>query len=403
MNRITIIGLHAGDPEAISAAMRHHIYGAELLVGGKRHLAQFPDYRGETLAITNNIETILDQLTSAREAGSRCVVLASGDPLFYGMGGTLRRRFPPEALEIFPAPASFQLAFAAVGESWQDARLLSAHGRPLPPVISQARQAKKVAILTDSKCTPALIAQELIEQGVDPISRCVVCENLGRDDQRVKELMLQDCPDSFFGPLNVFLIWPLLLDPYPRSGIPDHLYQTEKQQITKREIRLLTLGELQLGPQEVLWDIGAGSGAVSIEAGRSQPSAQVFAVEKRPIFCDHIRRNLAHMPAPNVDLFEGEAPSACHTWPTPQAIFIGGSGGKLAEIITLSKERLADGGRLVLNLATLENLNIARKHLPSAKISQIQVGRGRPIQEMIRFEALNPIFMVTWTKRTGEF
>lgn len=398
MSRITVIGLHTGNRAILSSALQQHIDAADLLVGGKRHLAQFPSFSGETLSITNNIEAVFERLEVALQNGERSVVLASGDPLFFGMGGTLRRRFKPEQLEIYPAPSSFQLAFAAMGEWWQDATLLSAHGRPLERVIAQIRQSKKAAILTDNRHTPAVIARELIENGVDPISRCAVCENMGQKNETVKELMLQDCVEAHFAPLNVMLVWPLLTDAYPTIGIPDHLYRTEKQQITKREVRLLTLAELELSPDQIMWDIGAGSGAVSIEAGRMAPGAMIYAVEKRAIFCNHIRSNLANIPAPNVQLHEGMAPLTCRDWPDPDAIFVGGSGGYLNEIIGMAKARLKAGGRLVLNMATLENLLIARQHLPDATVNQIQIGKGQPIQEMLRFEALNPVFMVKWRK-----
>jgi len=156
------------------------------------------------------------------------------------------------------------------------------------------------------------------------------------------------------------------------------------------------LAELQLEPNGVLWDIGAGSGSVGIEAALGQPSAQVYAVEKRAEFVEHMHENLRRFPAARVNVTEGSAPDVCAEWPDPSAIFVGGSGGRLAEIISVAQSRLQIGGRLVINLATLENLQTARDLLPDARVSQVQISRGVPIAKMTRFDALNPVFMVVW-------
>jgi precorrin-6Y C5,15-methyltransferase (decarboxylating) len=181
-------------------------------------------------------------------------------------------------------------------------------------------------------------------------------------------------------------------------GLPDAAFSAEAGLITKREVRLLSLAELALGPGEVLWDIGAGSGSVGIEAARAQPSATVYAVERREALCEHIRENLRRFPAPNLHLIHGEAPDACAALPAPDAIFIGGSGGRLGALLDLARQRLRPGGRLALNLVTLDRLSEARQHVPEARLYQVQINRGAPIQDDLRLEALNPVFVVTWVK-----
>jgi len=181
-------------------------------------------------------------------------------------------------------------------------------------------------------------------------------------------------------------------------GLPDDAFATTGGQITKREVRLLSLAELALRAGDVLWDIGAGSGAVSIEAGRSQPASQVHAVERRTEFCAHFNENLRRFPAPNVKLTRGNAPEVCSAWPDPNAVFIGGSGGYLSTILDTVRSRLRPGGRLVMNFATVDNLHIAIQALPGARVTQIQVSRGVPVQSMLRLQALNPVFLVTWRK-----
>ncbi len=178
-------------------------------------------------------------------------------------------------------------------------------------------------------------------------------------------------------------------------GLPDDAFSTTGGLITRRELRLLTLAELALAPHEVLWDIGAGSGAVGIEAARAQPTATVYAIERRPLMCQHIGENLCRFPAPNLHLIEGSAPAACADLPAPHAVFLGGSGGELSAIVELVQQRLLPAGRLVINLVTLEHLALLQRLLPDARIVQVQINYGVPIQQMTRFEANNPVFMAT--------
>jgi precorrin-6Y C5,15-methyltransferase (decarboxylating) len=394
--------MHNSDPQSLPVALRERIMAADLLAGGRRHLRGFPDFAGTTFPITSAIDPLIERLQQALAGGERAVVLASGDPLFYGIGSSLCHALPAEALEIIPAPTACQMAFAALAEPWHDAALLSAHARPLQEVIAGVRQASKAAILTDNRQTPSVIAWALLAAGMPPTTACAVCANLGQPDQQIIRTDLAQAADASFAPLNVFVVWPgetsageQVASSHP-PGLPDAAFATSAGLITKREVRLLSLAELALGPGEVLWDIGAGSGAVGIEAARAQPTAQVYAVEQRPALCEHIRENLRRFPAPNLHLVAGSAPEACAAWPRPHAVFIGGSGGNLAAIIELAQQRLYPGGRLVINLVTLENLQTVRTLLPTARVVQMQVNVGTPIGAMLRFEGQNPVFVVTW-------
>ncbi len=396
---ITIIGMN-GDADSLPAAHRAEISRADVLVGGKRHLAHFGTFSGEKITIAGKMDALAARLKMARRQGVRVVVLASGDPLFYGIGGTLRRYFPPDALRLFPAPTAFQLAFAALGEPWHDAALLSAHARPPETVIPQILAAEKAAILTDKTNTPAAIAARLLAVGLPADTPCAVCENLGRADERIIRTTLDAARRQTFAPLNVLVVWnptppPAAIPP----GLPDDAFSLWRGQITKREIRLLALAELALQPGEVLWDIGAGSGAVGLEAARAQPSAAVFAVEKRAELCRYIAENQRRFPARNYRWQQGRAPDALADWLDPHAVFIGGSGGKLAEIIVEAKKRLHPRGRLVVNVVALDNLHLARQLLPDARVSQIQIQRGEPILSLMRFKPLNPVFMLVDVKR----
>ncbi len=406
MKPIWIIGLDAGGREMLAPSLLRQIMQADVLFGGKRHLSYFADSPAHKVPIQTKIDEVVMALKQAQQNEDQAVILASGDPLCYGIGAALRRYFPAEQLHIVPAPTAFQLAFAALGEPWSEAALLSAHARPVEQILSQILAASKAAILTDDHHTPPYIAEALIQAGADPESQCAVCENLGGTEQSVIRSTLLAVQNQTFAKLNVFVVWVKAANaikqhqtlPQP-PGLPDEAFSTSAGQITKREVRLLSLAELALQPDEVLWDIGAGSGAVGIEAGRSQPRAQVYAIEKRLTLCQHIRENLSRFPTPNFHLTEGVAPNMVTDWPDPQAVFIGGSGGHLADLIQVAQRRLHSAGRLVINLATLENLHFVQTLLPEARITQVQINRGKPILASLRFEALNPVFIVTWRKK----
>lgn len=406
MSKLLVIGLSAAGGADLSPTLHQRVLAAELLVGGVRQLRYFAEFTGETLAVMNNIDVVVERVAQAVREDKRIVVLASGDPLWYGLGATLRRYFAAEQLEVIPAPTAAQLAFAALGEPWSDAMLLSAHGRPLAEVIHQARRAPKAAILTDPTNHPARIASALIQAGLAATTPCAVCENLGSAEQRVQRGNLQWMAESTFATLNVVVVWaqrtPSGVQPAISPGLPDEAFSTSNGQITKREVRLLSLAELALGPDEVLWDIGAGSGSVGIEAARSQPTARVLAIEQRAALFAHLQENLGRFPTPNVQAHLGTAPADCTGWPDPHAVFIGGSGGQLAALITFAQQRLHPGGRLVINLATLEHLHEAQTLLPSARIVQVQISRAVPILALTRLEAYNPVFMVTWRKVTSD-
>ena len=397
MSKILVIGLSAAGAEALPPALVQRILAAQLLVGGLRHLHYFAEFAGETVAVSNNIDAVIWRVEQALRCDQAVVVLASGDPLWYGLGATLRRHFAAEQMEVIPAPTAAQLAFAALGEPWAGAALLSAHGRPLVDVVAQVCRAPKAAILTDPTNHPAAIATALLQAGLGKETPCAVCENLGGNEQRIQRGTLRWMASAAFAALNVVVVWGGGRQPIA-PGLADEAFATSSGQLTKREVRLLSLAELALGAGEVLWDIGAGSGSVGIEAARSQPTACVLAVEQRAPMLEHLHENLRRFPAPNLRASLGTAPAACTDWPDPHAVFIGGSGGQLAALITLAQTRLHPGGRLVINLATLEHLHETRTLLPDARIVQVQVSRTVPILEMTRLEALNPVFMVTWHK-----
>ncbi len=395
---IALIGLH--DPHLLPDALRERILGCDLLVGGARHLAAFPEASGQRMIIDARIDELLDHLSAIHAAGKKIVVLASGDPLWYGIGATLRRRFTAEQLEIIPAPTAAQLAFAAVGEPWSDALLVSAHGRPLEPVIGRLLHAPgRAAILTDTCNTPERIAARLLEAGF-PDCPAAVCERLADPRQRIVRGSLHEISTQQFDPLNVLLLLPAVTLPGEERpfGLDDDELEHDGL-ITHLEVRAVALALLRLRPNSVVWDVGAGSGSVALEAARIAWRGLVYAVERDRVRSARLRRNVERWGNPGIHVVEGEAPEACTAWRNPDAIFIGGSGGRLVELIAYSAERLQPGGRIAINLVTLELLQTALAALDAhdlnPEVRQVVVNRSRPLRGQTYLAALNPVYIVS--------
>lgn len=399
---LTVIGIGQDGPAGLSQEALQHVAQARVLAGGKRHLAFFPDWRGETFIIDADLERLVQQLQAVYRY-TKTVVLASGDPLFYGIGRFLTEHFPAEDLLFLPHVSSVQLAFARLKTSWHDAQVVSLHGRPLQTLLPVLHSgATKIAILTDATNHPAAIARFLCEQQQEHYTMWV-CEDLGGTGERLSQWTLNDVLKQSFSPLNVTILLqqqaarktlPLL----PVVGLPEESIAHRAGMITKRDIRLLTLGYLQLHPGEVLWDIGAGSGSVALEAARLCASLRVFAIERSAQAIEQIRQNCKKFALTNVQPVVGEAPEACATLPDPDVVFIGGSGGRLEAIMTVLAERLPCGGRLVMNCITLEHFaagwDLLQRHPWQAAATSVQLAHTKPLSTLHRFEADSPLFIL---------
>ncbi|HEV3342310.1 MAG TPA: precorrin-6y C5,15-methyltransferase (decarboxylating) subunit CbiE [Pirellulales bacterium] len=394
--KVVVVGIGDNGADSLSREALRRVSEAEVLLGGERHLAFFPDHPAEKLAIRDNLKEIAARLQGETR---RVAVLASGDPLFYGIAGYLATKIGRDRLEVLPNISSMQLAFARLKESWHDAALVSCHAKPIEEAIDVIRDAKKVAIFTDDENTPARISREILRAGIGGF-RAHVCENLGGRDERITSCDLSELAERSFSPLNVLVLVrkaeaPVLQRRDWTFGIPEEAFyqrQPLKGLITKTEVRVLSLAKMRLRPGNTVWDIGAGSGSVSIEAALL--GANVWAIEKNKEDCDIIRRNIEKFGTPQITVLQGVAPAALAELPDPDAVFIGGSGGEMGELVRICRERLLPGGRLVINVATLENLG----EVPASDVTLVQVSRTRPILNLHRFEALNPVFIACWEK-----
>jgi precorrin-6B C5,15-methyltransferase / cobalt-precorrin-6B C5,C15-methyltransferase len=369
-------------------------------VGGRRQLQMFPEHPAERLPIVGRLDAIYERI--ALELGRRrVVVLASGDPGFFGIGPLLAERFGRHRVEILPNVGCVALAFARLGESWQDATVVSAHGRPLADVVRWARGATKLAVLTDDVNTPAQIARALLEAGAED-GAVSVFEHLGGADERAFHGSLETVTTQEFGSLNVLVVSPLSWPPVDQSfGRPDDELAHDGGLITKAEVRAVALSKLRLRPGDTFWDVGAGCGSVAIEAAGLVPRGLVYAIERRGEQIELLRRNVAATGRGGlVTVLHGAAPAALDGLPDPDAVFVGGSGGSLVEILARCHGRLRPGGRLVVNLATVEHLAAClawgRAVGARPEVVQVAVSRGTEILGFTRFEALNPVFVVAF-------
>lgn len=385
---IHVVGIGvAGD---LPARSREVVRSAQVLFGGARQLALFPEVGEERIDIVGRMGELKTML--AERSARRCVVLASGDPLFYGIGTTVLRHFPDA--EVLTAPSSVAEAFARVKLTWNDAELISIHGRPMADIGAALDRSGKVAVLTGGENTAAAIGRQLsAREGV-----AYVCECLGMADERIRSVPIDALASVEAREPNVVL---LVAPKRPRATIPhteDDAFEKKmprKGLITKREVRTLSLAALGIRPGDTCWDIGAGSGAVAIEMAMLG-AAKVYAVEKNEDGCAIVRQNVDAFATPNVEVIHARAPEGLDRLPDPDRVFIGGSSGKMGELVASVLARCR--GKLVVNVATIENLAECVTALKSAQatwsVTQVAVARSAPILDLTRFEALNPVWIV---------
>lgn len=402
MKTIHVIGAGIAGHEGFTPQALELIGQAELLLGAERLLDLFPDFTGSKVSIDKNLSDVVQQIQSA---DCRVVVLASGDPLFFGIGRYLLRNLPDDLIEFLPNVTSVQYAFAKIREPWDDAVFVSAHGRQLEEAVDRIVASDKAAILTDELNTPAAIAAEMLRRGRSGY-RAYLCEDLGTEQERIRTTDIKGLNEIDAAPLNVLLLikeYESTVGHYiPTLGIPDEEFVTVKKLITKEEVRVVTLAKLKLRHDMCLWDIGAGSGSICIEADHLMPNGRIFAVERNEECRQFIKDNLLKFNTRHVSLVEGNAPDCLEELPDPDRVFIGGSGGHLWEILDAVDQRLSSNGRIVLNAITLDTLTAANEYFGNAgyqvEVVTVNIARTRPLSDYKMFEAYNPVYILTAVK-----
>lgn len=395
--KIYLVGAGIEGWEGFGGKALEVINKADLLIGHQRLLDIFPDFKGEKRTF-GDLSIMLDSLKTLEKM---VVVLSSGDPNFFGIARFMLRNLPKERIEIFPNVTSVQYAFAQIKEPWDDAIFVSVHGRGLKSAIDKIIAADKVAVLTDDVNTPSALAKELIKRGVEGYE-VYLCEDLGLQTEKITRTDVKGLVGMPASPLNILIMikaWEPTLENFPILGISDEEYHTAKKLITKQEIRAVTLAKLKLQNDLVMWDIGAGSGSVSIETGNLIPNGKVFALEKNPQYLSFLRENLKKFAAKNVILVEAYAPEGLDDLPDPDRVFIGGSGGMLEDIIEAVDRRLKPEGVIVLNAVTLDTLTksveFLEDHGYTVEVVCINVAKTRGLTEYKMFEAHNPVYIIS--------
>lgn len=425
--RCRVIGVLDDGAASLSETALRHVAQAHWVIGGTRTLQLLAGHiapGAQQRDLTGALSRVPEWVRTAQEAGQRCVVLATGDPLCHGIAAYLASRLCIEALEVLPNLSTIQLACARLGLPWQDMRIASIHSHDAgewvpgsPPkhglyaLLQDLRRHDRLAVLTSPANSPDRVARMLLAEGLGDAFQIAVAERLCQPEERiVAELSVTDAARATFAEPNVLLLWrhsrrerPVLF------GLPDASFEQrhpDKGLITKNEVRAVSLARMQLRADSVVWDIGAGSGSVGLEAARLCHEGHVYAIEKNEDDAAIAGRNRQAMGITNHTLVHGKAPAGLEAWPDPDAVFIGGSGGELSELITLILARLKPGGWLVMNFVTIENLSAAVEALKLAGASwdvlQLQASRSKPILHMHRMAAENPVWIVCAQAKDSE-
>ena len=412
---IHVIGIGLDGADGLPSKTLTLIAQANILAGGDRHLSYFPEWEEKWFLIKNFSTDLehLQQLCKKLEAGETIVVLVSGDPLYFGLGRLLLEKFPADQLQFHPHNSSIQLAFNRLKLPWQDAQIISAHGRS-PDLLKQALQkgGEKLAILTDRQNHPGAIAKLCLALNLPTTYQAWVCENLGGTDETIQTFDLTELA-SFeadnFASLNVVILLHqpdnhVTLDPQtlPIFGIPDQYFASfgdRPGMITKQAIRVQILAALQIQPGQIIWDIGSGTGSVAIEVARLCPTSQIFAIEKTSAGQLLIQQNVERFQVKNLTVIAGNAPDSLEKLPQPARIFIGGNGGQLIPILDQCQLTLQFQGKIVMAIASLEHLSLAmgwfRANNWACAVQHLQISQSVNFAELTRFSPLNPIYLLS--------
>ncbi len=412
--RIHIIGIGEDGLAGLTEHARKLVTSAELLIGDPDCLAVVRDLPAPKLETSNSLQEIVAQITAHPE--KRIVLLAVGDPLFYGVARYLWEKIGKDRFEVVPHVSTMQMAFARVKENWEDAYLANLADHPLEEVISRIRSADKVGLFTTEEFPPNRLAEQLLACGLDYFS-AYVCEHLGAPNERVTSGELHDIAAHTYSPLNVLILVrkpdvpdrPLKQWGKRLFGNPDETFLQSKPKrglLTPAEIRAIALAKLDVGLRSIVWDVGAGSGSLSIEAAQIAREGTVFAVEMDPHDFELLRENAQRFDVPNLRPILGRAPEAWTELPDPDCVFVGGSGRQVVDLCQAALARLRPGGRLVVTMGSVDNVAECQQRIrtltPHIDVLMINLARGYYQLDRVRFQALNPTFIVAAIKPLPE-
>lgn len=409
--KIAVIGIGDDGLDALSPVVRERIMNAHVLLGPERALKLIPnDCNAERLPLSGDLEQVAQQLSALGDR--RAVLLIFGDPMFYGLARYLTEKLGKQRFEVVPHVSSMQLAFARVMESWDEAYLTNLDNHPLDAVVERIRTAQKVGLFTSADNGPDRVAGALLAKGID-YYKAYVCENLGARDERVTRGTLHEIADQQFSPLNVMILVRLPDAPdRPRDAIgrrlfgnPDEAFlqsQPKQELVTSAEVRALALAQMDIAQGSIVWDIGAGSGSVSVEAAQIASDGAAYAVEMDPQDHGLIRENAERFGATNLIAILGKAPEALADLPDPDAVFIAGGGREVARISRAAYDRLRPGGRLVVSMMTINNVaelyEAINSRTHNCRVLMVNIAEGADQLGRLTFDSLKPSFLLSAVK-----
>lgn len=404
---IYVIGIGISGASSLSPSAVEIIRRAVLLAGGIRHLAEFDDTNVAKFPVTADLDGLANAVAAAAKKGD-AAVLATGDPLLYGIAAFLIRRFGKAEVEIIPNVSVVQEAFARIKEDANGVFITSAHGRRgLANLVNEARAASKLAVFTDAINTPAVISGALSKANAGGFD-VYVCEAIGTKDERIRKGTLDSVAKMRgFHKLNTMILVRSSPRPAPalrRIGISDAAFKHRPGMITKEEIRVIALSKMDIQVDSVVWDIGSCSGSVAIEAGRLACSGQVYAVEKNAARVKDIRFNIKRLGVTNVEVLFGSAPQALmdDAIPLPDVVFVGGGGSKVGEILDYLSGRIRPGARVVATAVTIETASSVTSFFKKAgwqaETTLVSLAKTRNIGELNLIGAYNPVFIISASK-----
>ncbi|HEX4507778.1 MAG TPA: precorrin-6y C5,15-methyltransferase (decarboxylating) subunit CbiE [Alphaproteobacteria bacterium] len=391
---LSIIGIGEDGLAGLSDAAKTLIGGAALVVGGQRHLDLVAGtMKGEAMVWPSPLHDGFPAILERR--GQAVAVIATGDPFFYGIGSVLAREVPPDEMLCLPGVSAFSLAAGRLGWALQDCALVTLHGRALERILPALQPRSRILALSWDGATPAKLAELLVRFGFGE-TLMTVCEAMGGPRERLRSVAARDFDLADTAPLNLIAL-DVLDGPGARAipltpGLPDDWFEHDGQ-LTKRDVRAITLSALAPRRGELLWDIGAGSGSIGIEWMLADPANRAIAIERDQARAGRIARNAASLGVPDLKIVQGAAPEALADLPMPDAIFIGG--GSTAEgVIDAAWAALRSGGRLVVNGVTIETqAELTRRFkAQGGELIAIQISRADPVGG---FHGMRPALPVT--------
>ncbi len=395
---LSLIGVGAEGLSGLADSARVLLSQAQVIVGGTRHLAMLPDSDTRTRWAWESplSETLKKIATIAPEP---VCILASGDPLFYGIGATLVQHFSLEEMTIIPSLPSVSLACSRLGWAWHQVEILSLCGRPLELLNAVLYPQARLIVLSAGSETPAQVAAHLTAKGYGN-SLLHVLANLGTSSELHTISTAKQGLEFPVAPLNLLGIdcqWDagnFPLPPYPNSrqaGLPDSAYSHDGQ-LSKQEVRAMTLAALAPLPGQMLWDVGAGCGSIGIEWMRAHPRCQAIAIERHPQRLRYIAENAATLGTPHLQVVAGAAPNALNDLPQPDAIFIGG-GVHLPQMLETCWRALKPGGRLVVNAVTVnsEQVIVYWQNQVGGRLRRISIQRAETLGNYLAWRAMTPV------------